>query len=198
MFPATQRTCTRLAIAVGVAAYLVSGAASAHPGHHAEGFSSGLTHPFGGLDHLLAMVAVGLWAMQQGGRALYAVPGAFVAAMAGGFGLGLAGITLPFAETGILLSVLALGLAVALTLRPPLALAMLATAGFALCHGYAHALESGGAELAPYAVGMLLGTALLHGLGLIAARLANQGRLALLTRSAGAATAAIGLALLVQ
>ncbi len=196
MFPATQRTCTRLAIAVGAAAFLFSGAASAHAGHAAEGFSSGLTHPFGGLDHLLAMVAVGLWAMQQGGRAIYAVPGAFMIAMAAGFGLGLAGITLPFAETGILLSLLALGLAVALSLRPPLALALLASAGFALCHGYAHALESGAAALAPYAAGMLLGTALLHGLGLLAARLANHGSLALLTRSAGAATAAIGLVLL--
>ncbi len=191
------------AIGSGLFLFAVAAPAWAHPGHDAYGasFTSGLLHPFGGLDHLLAMLAVGLWAAQQGQRALYAVPGAFVAAMAAGFGLGLAGGTLPFSETGIALSVLALGLAVALAFRPPLALAMLATAGFALFHGYAHALEMSGGAVG-YGAGMLLGTALLHGLGLglalLAARQAASLKLSRhLTRGAGAATAAIGLVLLV-
>lgn len=180
--------------ALAVAVALASPAAFAHIGSHADGFSHGFTHPFGGLDHLLAMVAIGLWALQQGGRALYALPLAFMTSMAIGFGLGLGGIELPYTETGIALSVLALGLAIALALKPGLGIALPVTAAFALCHGYAHGAEMPGeAPVLLYAAGMLLGTGLLHGTGLLAARYA---RLPLL-RAAGAATAAAGLALLV-
>jgi len=180
--------------AFAAAVALASPAAFAHIGNHADGFTHGFTHPFGGLDHLLAMVAIGLWALQQGGRARYALPLTFMASMAAGFGLGLGGIDLPYTETGIALSVLALGLAIALSLKPGLGLALPVTALFALCHGYAHGAEMPeGAAVLLYAAGMLLGTGLLHGAGLLAARYA---RLPLL-RAAGAATAAAGLALLV-
>lgn len=180
--------------AFAAAVALASPAAFAHIGNHADGFTHGFTHPFGGLDHLLAMVAVGLWALQQGGRALYALPVTFMTSMALGFGLGLGGIDLPYTETGIALSVLALGLAIALSLKPGLALALPITALFALCHGYAHGAEMPeGAPVLLYAAGMLLGTGLLHGAGLLAARYAKLP----LLRAAGAATAAAGLALLV-
>ncbi|MEL3889509.1 HupE/UreJ family protein [Ferrovibrio sp. MS7] len=180
--------------AFAAAVALASPAAFAHIGNHADGFTHGFTHPFGGLDHLLAMVAIGLWALQQGGRARYALPLTFMASMALGFSLGLGGIDLPYTETGIALSVLALGLAIALSLKPGLGLALPVTALFALCHGYAHGAEMPeGAPALLYAAGMLLGTGLLHGAGLLAARYA---RLPLL-RAAGAATAAAGLALLV-
>jgi urease accessory protein len=82
--------------AFAAAVALASPAAFAHIGNHADGFTHGFTHPFGGLDHLLAMVAIGLWALQQGGRARYALPLTFMASMALGFGFGLGGIDLPY------------------------------------------------------------------------------------------------------
>jgi len=179
---------------------LISQNALAHIGDHAgAGFVSGLAHPFGGLDHLLAMVAVGLWAVQQGGRAILAVPAAFVSAMALGFALGFIAIPLPGVEAGIALSVLALGLAVALSVKPPLWLAVSATAAFALFHGHAHGAEMPeGASMALYGAGMLAGTALLHGLGLSGAMLLARGRAQIVTRLAGGLAALAGLALLVQ
>lgn len=173
------------------------------PGHEhgllSGAFFGGLGHPFGGLDHLLAMLAVGIWAMQQGGRALFAVPAAFVIGMAGGFMLGQAGIAMPLAETGIALSVLALGLALALALRPPLPLALAATLLFALFHGHAHGAEMpANASALLYAGGMLAGTALLHGLGIALSRMVggHQQAASLLPRAAGIAVALAGSALL--
>ncbi|MBX3454925.1 HupE/UreJ family protein [Ferrovibrio sp.] len=201
-------TFAMLAAIISVAAMLAA-PAFAHvdgvPGHDhglmGNPFMSGLGHPFGGLDHLLAMLAVGIWAMQQGGRALFAVPGAFVIGMAAGFALGQAGFALPLVETGIALSVLAFGLALALALRPPLSLAVAATLVFALFHGHAHGAEMPAeASALLYAGGMLIGTALLHGLGLALGRLAArtntanpQAKLAgLLPRAAGIMLAVTG------
>lgn len=139
--------------------------AFAHPGHDG-GLLAGVSHPLGGLDHLLAMVAVGLWAAQQTGKARWALPCTFLAAMLVGGGLGFAGIAVPGLETGIAASVLALGLAVALAVRPALPLAVLATAAFALCHGMAHGLELPAMASAwSYAVGFIAATALLHATG---------------------------------
>lgn len=180
--------------------------ALAHPGHpggepDAVGFAGGFAHPFGGFDHLMAMIAVGLWAVQQAAkqpRALWLLPASFVAAMAAGFVLALTGIDLPGVETGIALSVLLLGLIVAFSMRPPLPAAMAVTALFALFHGHAHGTEVGDAsQAAVYALGMLLATALLHGLGLTAARLAQRFSLGLVTRFAGAAVALAGVVILV-
>ncbi|MCW0233944.1 MAG: HupE/UreJ family protein [Ferrovibrio sp.] len=180
--------------------------ALAHPGHPggepvAAGFTAGFTHPFGGFDHLMAMLAVGLWAIQQSGqtpRALWLLPASFVVAMAGGFVLGLAQVALPGVEAGIALSVLLLGLIVAFAVRPPLPAAMAVTALFAVFHGHAHGTELGDASQAvTYALGMVLATALLHGLGLAAARLAQHVALPALTRAAGAAVALAGIVILV-
>lgn len=179
---------------------VVAGPALAHTGHDAaSGLAAGFAHPFSGLDHLLAMAAVGLWALQQGSRrALLLLPAAFVLPMALGFGLAFAGLALPVVETGIALSVLVLGLLVAFAAKPPLAVAAALTAVFALLHGHAHGSELPQADMAAaYAAGMVGATALLHGLGLLGARLAEQLALPALTRAAGAAAALIGLVILV-
>ena len=117
--------------------------AYAHPGE-AGGLAHGLAHPFSGLDHLCAMVAVGLWAAQLGGRAAWLVPLSFVAVMMQGGLLGMTGIVIPYAETGIIMSLLVLGLLVAAAVRLPLALISVLVGSFALFHGYAH-----GAEISP-------------------------------------------------
>jgi urease accessory protein len=127
---------------LGAAALLLTPAiAFAHPGHGDSGLIAGISHPIGGLDHLLAMLAVGLWAAQQKGAARWALPCTFVGTMLIGGLLGFEGLELPALESGIAASVLALGLAVALAVRPPLSVAVGATALFALFHGVAHGLE---------------------------------------------------------
>lgn len=181
--------------------------ALAHPGHpggetHDAGFAQGFAHPFGGFDHLLAMIAVGLWAVQFAARTenravLWLLPAAFVLPMGAGFLLALNGIALPGVEAGIALSVLILGLAVAFAARPPLAAAMAVTAGFALFHGHAHGGEMGDGVATTYAAGMLLATALLHGIGLVVALLSQQIATPVLTRAAGAAVAVAGVVILV-
>ena len=157
-----RRTSITLAVFLSLA-----GLAQAHPGHGGGGFANGFAHPLHGLDHLLAMLAVGLWAAQLGGRAKWAVPACFVGVMVGGGALGMAGVGLPFAEQGIAASVLILGLLIAAAVRLPLA-AGLAVAGiFALCHGYAHGAEMPvTAAGAVYAFGFATATALLHACGL--------------------------------
>lgn len=199
-------TFNRMLLTAALFSTLAAAPALAHPGHaHEAGFATGFAHPFGGLDHLLAMLAVGLWAIQQSGqqamtgdrRALWLLPAAFVLPMAGGFSLGAAGFALPGVETGIALSVLVLGLVVALAMRPPLPAAMAATAAFALFHGHAHGTEMPQAEMAlVYGAGMVLATALLHAIGIVAARLAQQLALPALTRAAGGAVALAGLVIL--
>lgn len=170
---------------------LFAGSASAHTGDHATGVGGGLTHPLLGLDHLLAMVAVGLWAAQQGGRALWAVPAAFVGAMILGGGLAWSGIALPQVETAIALSVLVLGLLVATRRRWAVTAGMALAAAFALFHGYAHGLDMPqAASPVRYALGFVLATACLHGAG-IAASLGGRHAM----RLAGAGIAAVGLAL---
>ncbi len=172
---------------------LYASAASAHTGHHAvAGFVSGLSHPLSGLDHLLAMVAIGLWAAQQGGRALWAVPAAFVGTMVLGGTLALGGLVLPHVETGIAASVLVLGLLVATRQRWNVAAGMAIAAGFALFHGYAHGQEMPQATSpALYALGFVLATAFLHGVGIAAGRIGSHA-----IQLAGLAIAASGLAML--
>jgi len=177
-------------------------AALAHTGHgDAGGFTHGFTHPLGGLDHVLAMVAVGLFAAHLGARALWLVPATFVAAMALGGALGMAGVALPFVETAIALSVVVFGLAVALRMSVPVLGAMALVGFFAIFHGHAHGAEMPvDASGARYAAGFLAATALLHCagilLGLTIARLgAFAGRRAV--QVAGGAMALAGVAILV-
>ncbi len=171
---------------------LFAGTASAHTGHTPSGFVGGLAHPFLGLDHLLAMIAIGLWAAQQGGRALWAVPASFVGAMLLGGTLAWSGWALPHVESIISLSVLVLGLLIATRRQASLVAGMTIAAVFALFHGTAHGLEMPQA-VSPmlYACGFVLATACLHGAG-IACSLAGRHAL----RGAGAGIAATGLALM--
>lgn len=173
-------------------------AALAHTGAgaHADAVQ-GFIHPLSGLDHILAMVAVGVFAAQLGGRALWAVPGAFVLAMAGGGALGAFGAPMPMVEQGIALSVIVMGLAVASGLRLPVAPAMALVAAFALLHGHAHGAEgAGAASFAGYAAGFVLATAALHGLGVaMGLALGRSGSAAL--RLAGASGALAGAAILI-
>jgi urease accessory protein len=114
------------------------------------------------------MVAVGLWAAQMGGRAMWAVPLTFVGVMALGGVSGMAGVLLPFAEQGIVLSVLMLGVLIAAAIRFPLAASGVVVGLFALCHGHAHGAEMPGSISAmAYASGFLLSTALLHCVGML-------------------------------
>ena len=173
---------------------LFAGTASAHTGDHGTltGFAGGLAHPLLGLDHLFAMIAIGLWAAQQGGRALWAIPAAFVGAMVAGGVLAGSGIALPQVEAALALSVLALGLLVAARLHASLTAGMAIAAGFALFHGYAHGLEMPlAASPALYAAGFVLATACLHGTGIAGSLIGRRA-----VQVAGAGIAATGLALM--
>jgi urease accessory protein len=153
-----------------LALLLAAGSAAAHPGHEAAGFFSGVVHPLGGLDHLLAMLAVGFYAARQAGAARWALPGGFLLAMLAGAGLAAAGWVLPGVEAGIATSVLILGLLIAFVARLPLAAALPLVAAFAACHGYAHRAEMEAGSLAAYALGFTVATGLLHGAGYLLAR----------------------------
>lgn len=174
-----------------------SSAAFAHPGHGVSGFAAGVLHPFSGLDHLLAMVAVGLWAAQMGGRKIWLLPATFMTMLAFGAAIAMQWQGLPMVEAGIASSVLALGLLVALAARMPALFSISITALFGFCHGYAHGLELP-ASAAPfgYAAGFLLATALLHLSG-IAAGMAAQRYSRSLARALGAAIALGGAYLLI-
>lgn len=173
-----------------------SGAAFAHPGHHVAGFAAGALHPFSGPDHLLAMVAVGMWAAQGGGRKVWLLPAAFMAMLAAGAGFAMQWQALPQVEAGIATSVLALGLLVALSLQLPTVLSVAIVAGFGWLHGYAHGLElpESAAPLG-YALGFLLATAGLHLSGIALGGAASR-RAAGLAKAMGGVIAASGAYLL--
>lgn len=177
--------------------FLVAGSALAHPGHGTATFSSGFAHPFGGVDHLLAMLAVGLYAASQSGRQRWMLPAAFVSMMVAGAALGAAVPGLPMVEAGISASVLVLGLLIAFAARMPLVAAVPMVGAFALCHGYAHAAEAGAGSLVQFAVGFVAATALLHGLGYAVARWMPESAPARAAkRVLGGAIALTGVALL--
>jgi len=146
-------------------------AALAHTGHgDTSGFLHGFMHPVGGIDHILAMVAVGVFAFVLGGRALFLVPLAFVAMMAAGFVLGLGQVDVPFVELGIALFSVVIGAAAAWGKPMPVAAAMSLVGVFAIFHGHAHGAEmpvdASGLE---YAAGFIVATALLHAAGIASA-----------------------------
>jgi urease accessory protein len=172
---------------------LFAGAALAHPGHEATSFFSGFGHPIGGADHLLAMLAVGLLAARQAGRARWALPVAFVVAMLAGAGLGALSVALPAVETGIALSALVLGSLIALVVKLPLGAAVPMVAVFALFHGQAHFTEMGHGSVWLYAAGFALATAVLHAAGYVLARsLPEGGTAGVVRRAIGAVIAAAG------
>lgn len=145
-----------------------AGSALAHPGH-AEGAMAGLMHPLTGIDHILAMLAVGLWGAQLGGRAQWLLPASFVAFLAAGGALGMSGAGLPLVEAGIVTSVLLLGLLIGFAVKLKTLPAAMIVGGFAIFHGFAHGTEMpamGNAWL--YGAGFVAASAALHvaGLGL--------------------------------
>lgn len=193
----------RLALA---AAALVAATAPAlahlDPAHNGS-FLAGFSHPLFGLDHILVMVTVGLWAAMVGGQALWVVPAAFVGTMAAGYMLALFGVALPFVEPTILASVVVLGLLVAAAVTLPVGVGVILVGIFALFHGYAHGGELGLASVLPFGLGFAIATALLHvagiGIGLVLGSGLGLGetRGRIVARILGATTAVTGLALAV-
>jgi len=186
----------------GVAAWTGLYALAAAPGwgHHGMtggGWSDGFAHPFGGVAHVVAMVAVGLWAAQNGRQALWLLPGFFAVLMTLGAALAVAGIELPGNEDGIAISVAVLGVLLAVAARPRLAVGVLVVGLFGLVHGYAHGAEMPESDTpALYALGFLSATGLLQLLG-IALGLAAESRLGQRLLPIGAAAiAGIGVTLM--
>ncbi|MGH6776311.1 HupE/UreJ family protein [Brucella tritici] len=191
----------RTSLLIAVLLSLMASPAFAHlnPAEHGS-FAAGFSHPLSGADHILAMVAVGLWASMLGGRALVIVPLSFVGVMLLGFVAALGGVSLPFVEPVILASVIVLGLLVAMAFRASTLTAALIVGFFAFFHGYAHGGEIGSAAFLSYGAGFALATALLHaagiGVGLAAGRML-QGRTGqIVMRIAGGFAALSGLYLM--
>jgi len=159
----------------------------------ASGLLTGFLHPISGLDHVLAMIAVGLWGAQLGPPAVWVLPVAFPMVMALGGTLGLMGVSLPGVEIGIALSAIVLGVLVLAEARPPLAVAALVVGFFAVFHGHAHGTELPAGESGLlYSVGFVVATGCLHAVG-IALGVVHRwspGRIAL--RAAGAMVALAG------
>jgi urease accessory protein len=188
----------RLSILILLICAALTGPAHAHTGHGlAGGFAGGFLHPLFGLDHVVAMVAVGLWGAFLGAPAIFILPVVFPLVMAFGGVLGILGIPLPGVEFGIALSAVVLGLMVALAAKPHLAVAALLVGLFAIFHGYAHGAElPDGADAIAYSLGFVIATGLLHLIGIAFGLLTQwpQGRIAV--RAAGSAIAIAGLVFL--
>jgi urease accessory protein len=187
-----MRTINRMLMLVGL--LLLAPAAGAHTfGAHGAGFAAGLVHPFIGLDHLLALIAAGLWAGWLGGRARYLLPGGFLAGMLGGALLAWGGFALPLVEPMIAVSVLLIGVLAASAARLSAVVGGALLFAFALFHGHAHGSElPQAAQPLLYVMGFLLTSALVL---LVAERLSTglrSGRLSAVVRIAGGAVAAFG------
>jgi len=182
-------------VSLAIALVALPTAAFAHVGNHSHmSLAEGLAHPFTGIDHMLAMVAVGLWASQIGGRALWLLPLTFPVVMAAGGALGVSGVSL-----GIAISVLVLGAVIALALRPSLAVSVPLIAAFALLHGYAHGVELPvEASALEFGIGFVVATAMLHLIGIGTGLLADRLPVYFVARAAGGAIAVVGAALLVM
>ncbi|AGK57337.1 HupE/UreJ protein [Hyphomicrobium denitrificans 1NES1] len=174
-----------------------AGPALAHPGFgHTYGFIAGLSHPIGGLDHLLAMLSVGIWsALSSNGRSwrVWVAPAAFVGAMLVGATIGYLHLALPMVETGIALSVILLGLMIATRVELPIAVGTTVMALFAIYHGHVHGSEATGAIVA-YMAGFAIATAMLHVAGIGLGMLMTRARFA--AQAAGAIIAAAGVYIL--
>lgn len=181
------------ALRLSIPLILAPSLALAHGTHDAGTFLSGAAHPIGGADHVLAMVSVGLLAAQAGGRALWAMPVSFVAAMLAGGALGFAGLALPAVEPMILASIVILGVLVAMAARLPLVASLPMIALFGVAHGWAHGTEGPASGMAIYAAGFAWVTAVLHGAGIALGQVLGTRGL----RGLGGAAALAGLALAV-
>lgn len=177
-------------LAVVITGMSLTSVAAAHSGH-GDSLVAGMAHPLHGLDHALAMLAVGLWAYHLGGRAKYLVPASFLSLMALGGGLALAGVSVPLEEIGIASSVLLLGFLVAFLVRVPAPLAAAVAGIFAVFHGYAHGIEMPSQQIQwAYIAGFVSATAALHAVGMSIAAILHKQQM--LLRMAGVSIAAIG------
>ena len=160
MMTAMRRTFPILTVVLAAAC---ASAAAAHSGSVAGGFLGGLGHPVFGLDHVAAMVAVGLWGALLAAPAVIVLPIVFPLVMAAGGVLGILGVPLPGVEIGVAVSAIALGSMVAFALRPPLRIAAALVGAFAIFHGHAHGAEMPpGADALAYSAGFVIATGLLH------------------------------------
>ncbi|MCL6609095.1 MAG: HupE/UreJ family protein [Geminicoccaceae bacterium] len=189
---------TRLSLVIPSAVLALSALpdpAAAHTfGAAGAGLAEGFFHPLGGWDHLLAMLAVGVWASQLGGRAVCAAPASFVGGLLLGAVLGMAGVELVAVEAGILASLVIVGLLIALAVRLPLPAGLGLVALFGLVHGHAHGTElPQTAAPALYALGFVTASTLLHLVGVAIGTAAGRYALPLLPRLGGGAVAAAGL-----
>lgn len=165
----------------------------------AVGLLTGFRHPVSGLDHVLAMIAVGLWGAQLGPPAVWILPVTFPMVMALGGTLGLMGLALPGVEVGIAISAMVLGILVLAEARPPLAVAALVVGFFAIFHGHAHGTELPEGESGLlYSIGFVVATGCLHAVGIALGLLhrRSSGRTAL--RAVGAVVALAGIGFLVR
>ena len=178
--------------------FVTSSTVLAHTGSGSvDGFLSGLAHPVFGWDHVVAMVAVGLWGAFLGRPAIWLLPIVFPLVMALGGALGIAGVSLPAVETGIALSGLVLGLMVAFAIKPPLAVAAMLVGIFAIFHGHAHGTElPDAANPMAYAAGFVIATGGLHLLGIALGHLTRMKYGEYIVRGAGALIALAGTAFL--
>ena len=161
------------------------------------GFISGLTHPIFGWDHVVAMVAVGLWGAVLGAPAIWILPIVFPLVMAIGAAFGIIGIPIPFIETGIALSGVVLGLLVAFLVKAPMAVAAVLVGLFAIFHGYAHGTElPAAANSVAYGIGFVIATGLLHAAGILFGTLTTLKMGNLAVRTGGAVIALVGAAFL--
>ncbi|MEP9356900.1 HupE/UreJ family protein [Xanthobacter sp. KR7-65] len=184
---------SRLTLALALCAIPLA-PALAHTGSGVqEGVLSGFLHPLLGPDHLVAMVAVGLWGAQLGNPAIWVLPITFPLVMAVGGLLGISGIDIPFVEPLIAISGIALGMMVALNVRPPLWAAAILVGVFAVFHGYAHGQElPEAADAVAYAVGFVVATGMLHLLGILIGVLVRWEAGAAAVRACGAAIGCVG------
>lgn len=194
----TVRDLARTTMAAAAVLLATADMASAHVGltPHVHGFGDGFLHPLLGLDHLAAMLAVGLWSATLGGAAMLAVPAAFVGLLVAGAVLATAGIALPAVEPVVTASVVVLGLLVALKIRLPVAAAAVVVGLFGLFHGYAHGAEmpAAAAPLA-YGLGFVTATALLHLAGIGAGLALGRASWQQAARVAGGGVATLGVVL---
>jgi urease accessory protein len=159
-------------------------------------FSSGVTHPLNGIDHIIAITMVGLWSVLTGGRAVAVWPATFVAAMLGGFAAASLGLQSAFVEPAICWSVVLLGVLVALGIRAPVGLGAAIVGLFAFFHGHAHGTEAATAKLIPYAAGFAFATSALLAVGIGAGFCVRSLVGRLLLRATGGCAAVVGLTLL--
>ena len=195
---ATHFTVSRVNAPTALALAIFAGPAAAHSGTGlAGGFASGFAHPFGGGDHLLAMVCVGIWGALLGPPLRYALPVVFPLLMVGGAVGGMFALPMPPVELGIALSVLVLGGCIATAWRAPPWLAVAIVALFAVFHGYAHGRElPSAADPVGYSLGFVFATGLLHVLGIGVGEGALRTGHVRIIRAVGAAIGLVGAAYL--